>query len=83
MCSGNALNLDATTSCFYYPLGYTDRVLARSGIYYNGRWRDYGLGFIYIAFNIGAIFVFYYLFRLRVWDLWIKRFVETRQQRAV
>jgi ABC-type multidrug transport system permease subunit len=73
------LNLDATANCFYCPLGYADQVLARSGMYYDERWRDYGLRSVYIAFNIAAVFAFYYLFRLRVWGLWIKKFVEIRQ----
>ncbi|KAG6980389.1 ZEB2-regulated ABC transporter 1 [Fusarium oxysporum f. sp. conglutinans] len=80
---GTLLNPDATASCSYCPLGYADQVLARSGMYYDERWRDWGLGFIYIAFNIAAVFAFYYLFRLRVWGLWIETFVEKRRQRAV
>jgi ABC-type multidrug transport system permease subunit len=42
-------------------------------MYYDEKWRNWGLGFIYIAFNITAIFAFYYLFILIVWGLWIKR----------
>ncbi|KAK2666310.1 AAA ATPase domain [Fusarium oxysporum f. sp. vasinfectum] len=80
---GTLLNPDATASCSYCPLGYADQVLARSGMYYDERWRDWGLGFIYIAFNIAAVFAFYYLFRLRVWGLWIETFAEKRRQRAV
>jgi ABC-type multidrug transport system permease subunit len=41
-------------------------------MYYDERWRDWGVGFIYLAFNIAAVFAFYYLFRLKVWGLWIK-----------
>ncbi|RKK65208.1 hypothetical protein BFJ69_g16489 [Fusarium oxysporum] len=80
---GTLLNPDATASFSYCPLGYADQVLARSGMYYDERWRDWGLGFIYIAFNIAAVFAFYYLFRLRIWGLWIEKFVKTRRQRTV
>ncbi|EXA30626.1 hypothetical protein FOVG_18001 [Fusarium oxysporum f. sp. pisi HDV247] len=79
---GTLLNPDATASCSYCPLGYADQVLARSGMYYDERWRDWGLGFIYIAFNIVAVFAFYYLFRLRVWSWRFEKFVEKRRQRT-
>ena len=49
--------------CAYCPLQSADQVLARSGIYYDDRWFDWAIGFVYIGFNIVAAFVFYYLFR--------------------
>ncbi|CAM1508811.1 Fc.00g025500.m01.CDS01 [Cosmosporella sp. VM-42] len=80
---GTLLNPDATTSCSYCPLQYADQVLALSGMYYDDRWRDWGLGFIYITFNIAAVFAFYYMFSLRVWGLWIEKLADTRRQKTV
>ncbi|KAL5600728.1 hypothetical protein FOVSG1_006758 [Fusarium oxysporum f. sp. vasinfectum] len=67
------LNPDATTSYSCCPLAYVDQVLARSGMYYDERWRDWGLGFSYIIFNIATVFAFHYLIRLRVWASGLKR----------
>jgi ABC-type multidrug transport system permease subunit len=60
---GTLLNPDATSDCSYCPLQETDQILARSGMYYHDRWRDWALGFAYIAFNIAVTFAFYSLFR--------------------
>ncbi|KAH7205058.1 hypothetical protein BKA60DRAFT_656224 [Fusarium oxysporum] len=37
---GTLLSPDATASCPYCPLAYVDQVLARSGMYYDERWRN-------------------------------------------
>jgi ABC-type multidrug transport system permease subunit len=79
---GTLLNPDATANCSYCPLRYADQVLARSGMYYDERWRDWGLGFAYIAFNIAAVFALYYLFRLRVWGRGIKKIAEMIRQKT-
>jgi ATP-binding cassette subfamily G (WHITE) protein 2 (PDR) len=73
---GILLNPDATSDCSYCPLRYTDQILARSGMYYHDRWRDWALGFVYIAFNIAAAFAFFSLFRLKAWSLGLKRVTE-------
>ncbi|KAJ3462280.1 hypothetical protein MRS44_007066 [Fusarium solani] len=79
---GTLLNPDATANCSYCPLRYADQVLARSGMYYDERWRDWGLGFAYIAFNIAAVFALYYLSRLRVWGRGIKKIAEMIRQKT-
>ncbi|EWY89807.1 hypothetical protein FOYG_07462 [Fusarium oxysporum NRRL 32931] len=70
---GTLLNPQATTDCSYCPLRYTDQILARSGMYYHDRWRDWALGFAYVIFNIAATFLLYALFRLSLWGSGIKR----------
>lgn len=79
---GTLLNPDATVDCSYCPLRYADQVLARSGMYYDERWRDWGVGFAYIGFNIAGTFAFYYLFRLRVWGRWFHKFARMRRQKV-
>jgi ABC-type multidrug transport system permease subunit len=70
---GTLLNPQATTDCSYCPLRYTDQILARSGMYYHDRWRDWALGFAYVIFNIAATFLLYALFRLSLCGAGIKR----------
>ncbi|KAI3573586.1 hypothetical protein IWW34DRAFT_756967 [Fusarium oxysporum f. sp. albedinis] len=70
---GTLLSPDATASCPYFPLAYVDQVLVRSGMSYDERWRNWGLGFICITFNIATVFAFYYLIRLRVCASGLKR----------
>ncbi|KAF6515816.1 hypothetical protein HZS61_004557 [Fusarium oxysporum f. sp. conglutinans] len=62
--TGTLLNPSAAANCSYCPLQYADQILARSGMYYQDRWRDWAFGFAYIAFNILATFVLYSLLRL-------------------
>ncbi|EXL39730.1 hypothetical protein FOCG_17666 [Fusarium oxysporum f. sp. radicis-lycopersici 26381] len=62
--TGTLLNPSAAANCSYCPLRYADQILARSGMYYQDRWRDWALGFAYIAFNIVATFALYSLLRL-------------------
>ena len=62
---GALYNPQATTSCEYCPLRNADQFLAGSGISPDQRWRNFGIGFAYIIFNIFAAIVLYYLFRVR------------------
>ncbi|RVX67830.1 hypothetical protein B0A52_07758 [Exophiala mesophila] len=62
---GQLLNPDATSSCRYCPLTSADQFLAASNVYPDQRWRNFGIGFAYIGFNIFAAISLYYLFRVR------------------
>lgn len=61
---GTVLDPDATGSCSFCPLATTDDFLARFGIYYSDRWRNFGLLWVYIAANIGLACLLYWLFRV-------------------
>ncbi|KAL2825874.1 ATP-binding cassette transporter [Aspergillus pseudoustus] len=68
--AGGALqNPDATQGCSYCSLTIADQYLAGSRIYWSERWRNYGLIWVYVFFNIAAAVMLYYLFRVRKWDL--------------
>ncbi|KAL4879024.1 ABC-2 type transporter-domain-containing protein [Aspergillus karnatakaensis] len=68
--AGGALqNPDATEACRYCSLTVADQYLAGSQIYWTDRWRNFGLIWVYVVFNIAAATVLYYLFRVRKWDL--------------
>ena len=62
---GQIYNPNATADCQYCTISNADQFLAGVGISYGTRWRDYGLGFAYIAFNIFAAVTLYYLIRVR------------------
>lgn len=66
---GNLTNPDATTQCGYCPLTVSDQFLAASSITWSTRWRNYGIGYSYILFNISMAVLFYYGFRVRKWSL--------------
>lgn len=66
---GALLNPSATTSCEYCPLSNANDFLARSWIYPADKYRNLGVLFAFIFFNIGATVVFYYVFRVRHFKL--------------
>ncbi|KAG9253600.1 ABC-2 type transporter-domain-containing protein [Emericellopsis atlantica] len=61
---GNLLNPNGTSSCDFCPLGSTNEFLARISSSYDNRWRDFGIGMVYIVFNIGASLALYWLVRM-------------------
>lgn len=65
---GQLINPDSMTECEYCPLSTSDQFLAGVAITWDTRWRNYGLGFAYIIFNIAAAVMLYYVFRVKKWD---------------
>ena len=72
--AGMLLDPSATAECAYCPSRISDQFLASVSIDYNHRWRDFGIGFAYIGFNIAMAVWLYYAIRVRRWD--IKYFVR-------
>lgn len=62
---GQVYNPGATSDCEYCSVSTADQFLAGSAISYDTRWRDYGIMFAYILFNIFMAVFFYYLIRVR------------------
>ena len=62
---GSIYNPSATSDCHYCSISTADDYLAGSGITYSTRWRNYGIGFAFIFFNIVVAVVLYYLVRVR------------------
>ncbi|KAK7538868.1 ABC-2 type transporter [Phyllosticta citricarpa] len=62
---GALQNPEAIADCRYCSLQNADQFLATSKIYWTDRWRNFGLGWIYIIFNIFAATFLYYIFRVR------------------
>jgi ABC-type multidrug transport system permease subunit len=61
---GQLLNPDATSKCQYCPLSNSDQFLSTVAISYGTRWRNFGLMWAYILFNIFIAVLFYYCFRV-------------------
>ncbi|KAK5173259.1 uncharacterized protein LTR77_001940 [Saxophila tyrrhenica] len=62
---GNLQNPGSTTECRYCALTNADQFLASVNISYSERWRDFGLMWVYVFFNIGVAIVLYWAFRVR------------------
>ncbi|KAL7918043.1 ABC-2 type transporter domain-containing protein [Trichoderma austrokoningii] len=61
---GNLLNPDSTTECVYCSISETNTYLASIGSHYSERWRNFGLIWVYIIFNIFAALGVYWLARM-------------------
>ncbi|KAJ5538316.1 CDR ABC transporter [Penicillium frequentans] len=66
---GQVINKAATSSCEYCSVTVADQYVAQSGIYYSQRWRNYGIVWAYIVFNIFIAVMTYYLFRVKRWNM--------------
>lgn len=63
--AGTLQNPMATSGCEYCSLQVADQFLAGSNIYWSERWRNFGLMWVYVGFNIFATVLLYYFFRVR------------------
>jgi ATP-binding cassette subfamily G (WHITE) protein 2 (PDR) len=70
---GQLLNPEATSQCQYCPLSNADQFLGLSSISWSTRWRNFGIVWVYIVFNIAMSMVLYYTFRVKTWT-WSKPF---------
>ncbi|KAJ4861875.1 ABC-2 type transporter domain-containing protein [Trichoderma breve] len=61
---GNLTNPDATDECIYCSMSETNTYLAAVGSHYSERWRNFGLMWVYIIFNIAAALFVYWLARV-------------------
>jgi len=65
LAKGSIYNPQATADCEYCAAQNADQFLASVAISYSTRWRDYGIGFAYIVFNIFMAVLLYWFFRVR------------------
>lgn len=52
------------SQCEYCPIKSTNEFLASINSHWEDRWRNFGLLWVYVAFNIGAALFFYWLARV-------------------
>ena len=62
---GTLQNPDATSQCRYCALSNADQFLAGSGISWDDRWRNFGIMWAYVVFNLLGAVALYYFFRVR------------------
>lgn len=62
--TGYYMNGDATSDCSFCSVSNTDAVLAESQVYYSDRWRNFGIMWAFIFFNIAAALGLYWLARM-------------------
>ncbi|RYP54444.1 hypothetical protein DL768_000750 [Monosporascus sp. mg162] len=57
---GYLTNPDATQNCTFCPIGETNAYLSLTRAYYSDRWRNFGIFWAYVIFNIfGALFLYW------------------------
>ncbi|KAI5290263.1 GTPase-activating protein [Ascosphaera aggregata] len=61
---GQLLNPNSTTVCEYCPLQVADQFLHGSRVSYGDRWRNWGIGWAYIIFNVFGTVALYYILRI-------------------
>ncbi|RSL75903.1 hypothetical protein CEP51_010451 [Fusarium floridanum] len=54
----------ATNDCQYCPMATTDQFLSQFDMAYDDRWRNFGIGWVFIIFNIAATCGLYWLVRV-------------------
>ncbi|KAH4609607.1 hypothetical protein HBI38_123760 [Parastagonospora nodorum] len=54
----------ATGECHYCQMDNTDQFLQRINADWDSRWRDFGILWVYVAFNVAAAVFFYWAFRV-------------------
>ncbi|KAL2815809.1 ABC-2 type transporter-domain-containing protein [Aspergillus cavernicola] len=68
MAGGQLLNSDASSNCEYCSVSVADQYLASTGIVYSQRWRNFGIMWAFIAFNVFIAVMMYYLVRVKKWN---------------
>ncbi|GAA5975740.1 hypothetical protein JCM11641_005856 [Rhodosporidiobolus odoratus] len=67
-------------SCGYCTYSSGDQYLAQLGMSFSHRWRDYGFMFAYILFNIGAVFLGFYLYSVFDWSKLTSKKAKSKKQ---
>ncbi|TPX16070.1 uncharacterized protein E0L32_004065 [Thyridium curvatum] len=61
---GYLVDKAATSDCRFCPVATTDVYLKQIHANFDNRWRDFGIGMVYIVFNIAAALALYWLVRM-------------------
>jgi ABC-type multidrug transport system ATPase subunit len=75
---GTIQNPQATSACQFCALSNADQFLSGSNIYYSERWRNFGLLFVFIGFNVLAAIATYWLFRVANFENLKKKLHKTK-----
>ncbi|KAF7560227.1 hypothetical protein G7046_g3935 [Stylonectria norvegica] len=61
---GKLVNPASTDACEYCPIATSNEYLSQFEIYYADRWRNFGLLWVYVGFNVIAAMGLYWVFRV-------------------
>jgi len=61
---GRLLHHDTAQQCQFCPVSNTDSLIARIGIHYDDRWRNFAITLAYSAINIAGALFLYWCFRV-------------------
>jgi ABC-type multidrug transport system permease subunit len=61
---GYLVSNDATSNCQFCPISESNKYLETVSTYYKDRWRNFGILWVYLLFNIGASLLIYWLARV-------------------
>ncbi|CAG9975142.1 unnamed protein product [Clonostachys byssicola] len=61
---GYLVSNDATSDCQFCPISESNKYLETVSTYYKDRWRNFGILWVYLLFNIGASLLIYWLARV-------------------
>ena len=64
MAGGAVYNPSATTDCEFCAVSSTNQFLSQIGANFSQRWRNFGLMWVYIIFNVFGAIALYYLLRV-------------------
>lgn len=64
MAGGTLQKPQANDTCLFCPVASTDTYLATLDIHYSERWRNFGLIWVYVVFNVFAALAAYWLMRV-------------------
>ncbi|KAJ4291758.1 hypothetical protein N0V90_009653 [Kalmusia sp. IMI 367209] len=73
-------NPDATADCRYCSLRNSDQFLAGSNIFYSERWRNFGILWAFVIFNIFVAVLTYWAFRVAKWGKGSKKGTKGKTQ---
>ncbi|KAH8880464.1 hypothetical protein GQ53DRAFT_669719 [Thozetella sp. PMI_491] len=58
---GYLVDVNATASCLFCPMSETNKYLETISVYYEDRWRNFGILWSYVIFNtVGALLIYYW-----------------------
>ncbi|KAH3677159.1 hypothetical protein WICPIJ_009028 [Wickerhamomyces pijperi] len=81
--SGYVTNPEATSQCGYCRYTVGDEYLLTVGVKFSYIWRNYGLFWVYIIFNLVAMCVLYYIFRVNNYNpiASFQQYMESRKNK--
>ena len=62
-------NPNATTGCEFCSMSVADQFLSGVWIEWDQRWRNFGIFWAYLVFDIVVAVGLYYLFRVKKWNI--------------